>query len=354
MNSSGMDALKIPIWGVFIAVIGGILYVAQSIFMPIFFAVFAAFILNPPVKYLHTRHIPRTISSALILVIFMGSTGALFNYLSDPIGVWMERLPTELKHVEKKLIVVRHSIENVQQTTAKLDAMSSSDGASPSKAKEVTVKQPSVLQRLFNNTQSFLVSLISTVVLIYLLLAFGHTLTDSALHLWRNTGYQEIFVLIARDARQKVSHYLLLITVINIGLGVAVAVTMWLTGMPNPVIWGISAALLNYIPYIGPAINMAIVLAVSLLTFNNLGAVLLPPVLLLLLNIIEGQFVQPIFAGRMLIINPILIFISVLFWGWLWGVAGIFLAVPILMFLKIAIDHTRLYLADHPDVQIDS
>jgi predicted PurR-regulated permease PerM len=124
--------------------------------------------------------------------------------------------------------------------------------------------------------------------------------------------------------------------------------------MPNPVIWGISAALLNYIPYIGPAINMAIVLAVSLLTFNNLGAVLLPPALLLLLNIIEGQFVQPIFAGRMFIINPILIFISVLFWGWLWGVAGVFLAVPILMILKISIDHTRLYLAEHPDVQIDS
>jgi predicted PurR-regulated permease PerM len=100
MNSSGMDALKIPIWGLFIAAIGGILDVAQSIFIPIFFAIFAAFILNPPVKYLHTRHIPRTISSALILVIFMGSTGALFNYLSDPIGVWMERLPTELKHVE--------------------------------------------------------------------------------------------------------------------------------------------------------------------------------------------------------------------------------------------------------------
>lgn len=354
MNTIDVDALKIPIWGIFIAVIGGILYVAQSIFIPIFFAIFAAFILNPPVKYLHARHIPRTISSALILVIFMGSTGALFNYLSDPIGVWMERLPTELKHIEKKLIVVRHSIENVQETTAKLDAMSSSVGASPSKTKEVTVKQPSVLHRLLNNTQSFLVSLISTVVLIYLLLAFGHTLADSALHLWHNTGYQEIFVRIARDARQKVSHYLLLITVINMGLGVAVAVTMWLTGMPNPVIWGISAALLNYIPYIGPAINLAIVLAVALLTFNNLGAVLLPPALLLLLNIIEGQFVQPIFAGRMFIINPILIFISVLFWGWLWGVAGVFLAVPILMILKIAIDHTRLYLADHPDVQIDS
>lgn len=350
MNNTDLSALRVPLWGIFILLIGTLLSVAQTIFIPVFFAIFVSFILNPIVKYLRTYHIPRTVSSALILVLFTVGTGALFNYLSDPIGVWMERLPTELKHVEKKLIVVRHSIQNVQKTTAKLDAISAV-GTQASKIKEVTVQKPSMLNRLLNSTQSFLVSLISTLVLIYLLLAFGHTLADSALHLWHNTGYQEVFVRVARDARQKVSHYLLLITVINVGLGGAVTVAMWLTGMPNPVIWGISAALLNYIPYIGPAINLAIVLAVSLLTFNHLGAVLLPPALLLLLNIIEGQFIQPIFAGKMFIINPILIFISVLFWGWLWGVAGVFLAVPILMVLKITVDHTRLYLADHRTAQ---
>ncbi|WP_082922849.1 AI-2E family transporter [Halothiobacillus diazotrophicus] len=337
------SALRLPVWGLFIGLIVAFLEVAHSIFIPIFFAIFAAFILSPIVHFLHRWHLPRTISSALIIVLFTVGIGALFNYLSEPISVWMERLPTELKHVEKKLIVVRHSIQNVQETTEKIDAISSSVGVPTARNKVVTVKPPSVLNRLLNNTQSFLVSLISTVVLIYLLLAFGEDLANTARNVWRNTGYQEIFVRIAQDARRKVSHYLLLITVINIGLGVCVSLVMWVTGMPNPVIWGISATILNYIPYIGPAINLAIVLAVSLLTFNNLGAVLLPPSLLLLLNIIEGQFIQPIFAGKMFIINPILIFVSVLFWGWLWGVAGVFLAVPILMVLKIAVDHTRLH-----------
>lgn len=341
MNSIRLSTLRIPLWGLFLGLILSLLYVAQSILIPIFFAIFAAFILSPLVRFLHRWHIPRAISSALIIGAFTVGIGALFHYLSDPISVWMDRLPTELRHVEKKLVVVRHSIENVQETTEKIDAISSV--GTTAKSRVVTVKPPSVLHRLLNNTQAFLVSLISTIVMIYLLLAFGHDLACSARNLWRNTGYQEVFVRIAQDARRKVSHYLLLITVINMGLGVSVSGVMWLTGMPNPIIWGISAAILNYIPYIGPAINLAIVLAVALLTFNHLGAVLLPPALLLLLNIIEGQFIQPIFAGRMFIINPILIFLSVLFWGWLWGVAGVFLAVPILMILKIALDHTRLY-----------
>ena len=112
---------------------------------------------------------------------------------------------------------------------------------------------------------------------------------------------------------------------------------MWFLGMPNPLLWGVSTAILNFIPYVGPAINLTLIALVSLLTFDKPIAILLPPLILLGLNIIEGQFIQPLIVGHMLTINPIIVFIFIIFWGWLWGVAGIFMAVPILVVAKTII-----------------
>ncbi|MEZ5480099.1 MAG: AI-2E family transporter [Thiolinea sp.] len=158
-------------------------------------------------------------------------------------------------------------------------------------------------------------------------------------YFWRGTSYRLSLLRVARDVQQTISRYLLLVTLINIGLGLAVALTMWLIGIPNPLLWGAAATLLNYIPYFGPAVNLVLVGMVSALTFSNPGQIALAPLSLLMLNLLEGQFVQPLFVGRMFTINPIIIFIFILFWGWLWGVAGIFMAVPILVIIKIILDH---------------
>ncbi len=345
MKKNETSLLSIPIWGIFIALIIVFLYFAQSIVIPIFFAIFTAFILIPIVKYLLKFHIPRTVSSALILIIIIGSMGALIRFISDPVTVWMERLPTLIYQVDYKLKGVKHSLESVQRTTEKIDAISNVGSGVTIASKIVTVKEPGMLFRLFNNAQDFLVGLVTMVVLTYLFLSFGHTLARSFTSLLRRSGYHRIVIHVAKDAQHKVSHYLLLITVINIGLGICVTIALWLAGLPNPIIWGVLAAMLNYIPYIGAAISIGIVLAVSLLTFNTIGATILPPLLVLSLNVLEGQFITPIFTGKLFIINPALIFLSVLFWGWLWGIAGVFLAVPILVVMVVSIHHVSLYLA---------
>jgi predicted PurR-regulated permease PerM len=151
---------------------------------------------------------------------------------------------------------------------------------------------------------------------------------------WQDRAHRITFLRITQASQFQISHYLLLITLINIGLGIITALGMWMIGMPTPLLWGVSASLLNYIPYLGPLINMILVSFVGLITFDHISTAMLPALLILGLNIIEGQVIQPLFVGRMFTINPVFVFISVAFWGWLWGVAGMFMAVPLLMILN--------------------
>lgn len=159
----------------------------------------------------------------------------------------------------------------------------------------------------------------------------------------KNKRHSLILISIAREARIQISYYLLVITLINIVLGCLISLVAWATGLPNPLVWGVSGALLNYIPYLGPAINIGIVALVSLLSFDTISQILLPPLLLLGINIIEGQVVQPLTVGRVFTINPVIIFLSIILWGWLWGIAGVFMAVPILMIVTITFRQSQKF-----------
>ena len=211
----------------------------------------------------------------------------------------MDRVPSELLKIEKKLLVVKDSIETVQKTTDKIGDIASSSDSKSKKPQEVVMRAPNILLLLFNSTQDFVIGLISFMVLLYFLLAHGHLLMLEAGNMWMSRIHRKMSYRILRHVQQNVSRYLLLITVINVVLGLLVALLMWVLEMPNPVVWGVSAALLNYIPYVGPVINLVIVTVVSILTFDSPAQMVLPPIALLVLNLLEGQIIQPIFVGRM-------------------------------------------------------
>lgn len=198
----------------------------------------------------------------------------------------------------------------------------------------------------------FIIGLTSYFVLLYLLLAFSKSLGRDAGTLLMNKSYYKAMITIARQAQARISYYLLVITLINIVLGCIVTLATWATGLPNPMVWGVSAALLNYIPYVGPAINIGIVSLVSLLTFDTLSQVVLPPLVVLGINLLEGQFVQPMTVGRVFTINPVVVFLSIIIWGWLWGVAGVFMAVPILMVVAITLKQHRKFRRQRQDTPV--
>lgn len=345
------NRIKIPLWGLFSLAILAVLYFAQSIFIPISLALLGSFLLLPAVQFLRKFHVPSSLSAALIVLMLSSVVAVGINYLAQPVGLWMDRLPTEMRQLEKKLLVFKDSIENVQETTEKFSDIATTNSSQSKSAQEVVVRGPNILFMLLDSTQSFIIGLLSFLVLLYFLLAYGHSLMREAGRLWMSRGYRKVSFRIARRVQQQVSHYLLLITAINLVLGCLVAFAMWLTGMPNPILWGVSAALLNYIPYVGPFINLFIVTLVSIITFDHVAQIVLPPMVLLILNLLEGQIVQPTFVGRMFTINPAIVFIFILVWGWLWGMAGIFMAVPILVIIKIVVDMSKELRDQNPDFE---
>ena len=317
-----------------------VLYLAKAIFVPVALAILASFMLSPVILFLQRLRIPRTVGAACILLVFCLFWGTLVNVLMEPFSVWMERLPSEFSQIEHKLSTFRDSLQNVQETTQRLNEMTSVD-ATPTQTREVVIRGPSILSTLLDTTQSFLLGVLSFVVMLYFMLAFGDVLLKHLAEMAESRESYKNFMRIAREVQYQVSYYLVLITGINVALGVAVGVAMWILNMPNPLLWAALAASLNYIPYVGASINLIIIAMVSLLTFNNVGQILLPPAVVLLINLIEGQFVQPLFVGRMFTLNPIIIFLFILLWGWVWGIAGIFIAVPLLMILKIVFDRSE-------------
>ncbi|PWQ95683.1 AI-2E family transporter [Leucothrix arctica] len=329
MNNDKLSGLAIPVWGLFIISLLSVLYFAQAIFIPIFLATLIAFMLSPLIELLRKYYVPRALGSAIIIFVLTGLVVGSANYLTDPAANWLERFPAEIGDIQKKLLPFKDSIETVQKTTDTVKEMAS---ITPDQNEsDVVVKGPNIFYTLLNGTQELLISALSFIVLLYFMLAFGHSLGDSIGSMLREQGYKTNILRITRDVQHNISRYLLLITAINIVLGIVVGIVMWFVGMPTPAVWGASTAFFNFIPYVGPAINIGIITMVSLMTFDSLTHILLPPALILALNLLEGQFIQPLFIGRMFTINPVIIFLFVLIWGWLWGMAGIFMAVPLLV-----------------------
>jgi len=146
-------------------------------------------------------------------------------------------------------------------------------------------------------------------------------------------------VEMVREMEDDVSFYLLTISLINAGLGIAIGTAMYLLGMPNAVLWGVMAALFNFVPYLGALVGAGVVGLVALLTVEQPLAALLPPLVYLTLTSIEGYLVTPAMLARRLTLNPIAVFLSLILWTWVWGIGGALLAVPLLATFKICCDH---------------
>ena len=147
------------------------------------------------------------------------------------------------------------------------------------------------------------------------------------------------FLRIANDIEYNLASYVAIVTAINVTLGAVVAAGAWAFGFDNPLMLGLLTAILNYIPYIGPACMVVILIAVGLVTFPTLGYALLPPAAFVALTTIEGHIITPTILGHRLTLNPLLVFTAIVFWAWLWGPIGAFLAVPLSIVALVIFNH---------------
>jgi predicted PurR-regulated permease PerM len=228
-------------------------------------------------------------------------------------------------------------MQDMTKATEMLAKATTLDGAK--KVPQVEVKNDAWPMKFFSVTGEVLVELTTTLILLYFLLSSGDLFLQKLVKVLPKWPDKRRAVEIVRQVEEHLFQYLFTVTCINIGLGAMVGTAMYFLGMPNPILWGTMAALLTFIPYLGHMFGIVVVTLVATLTFDEMGQVLLVGGAYGGLALLEGWFVTPMILGQRLEINPVVLLIGLMLWGWIWGVGGAFLAVPILVTFKIVCDH---------------
>lgn len=306
-----------------------VVYVAMPVLMPCVLALLFYFLLRPLHTALVRMRLNRMLAAAILLFGLVGVLGYGAATLAEPAASWFERLPSDLRQMESKVRDLMKPVEKLKSVAAQMDKITTMGDVDPA---QVTVKQEPASGVLFRGVQQVGTYIVLTATLLLFMLGYWNVVEQKL------EGSRDTLHFLSETSRQ-VSRYLATISIINICLGLCIALAMALLGMPNPVLWGVMACLLTYIPYLGALAGTLIVFGVSLLTFESRTHILIVPFIYYLCTLVEGGFITPIVLGRRFTINPIFIFIWLLLWGWMWGIPGALLAVPLLMTFKIFCDH---------------
>ncbi|WP_394690592.1 AI-2E family transporter [Hoeflea sp.] len=327
---SGMDANLQSLSRIALIIVGGIaafaaLDYAQPLLAPISLAVITGLMASPVATALE-RFIPASLAAAIVVLLFLGLIASTITLFSLPLSIWTERLPEIWAELQRHMLdwrTVFDTLGGVQEQIRSIAGHKSSmtvDIADTSTVEEIATFAPALAAQII----LYLASL-------YFFLATRHEIRTSVLSMCMSRRSRIRTARVFRDAEWYVSRYLLSITVINAGLGLATTAVMWALDVPQPYLWGMLAFLLNYVVYIGPALMAGILLGVGLGTWDAPPAIFFPMLAYLTLNMIEAQFVTPQVIGRSVTLNPFFVFLSLAFWIWLWGAAGGLLAVPFLL-----------------------
>jgi len=324
--------------GIFVLGILYTLHLARALLVPISIAILLFFMLSPVVRMLRKLRIPEALSAALLLVVFAAVTGYGVSRLAGPAQEWIGRAPQTMRQLESKMRNIREPVEEVSQAAKQMEQITSPDGG---KTPRVVVQEGGLLRQLFGGTVGFVSAFLIVMFLTYFLLATGEKLLRKIIGIIPAFDDKKRAVSIARDLERQVSAYLATVTIIYAGVGSAVALAAWLVGLPNPLLWGALAMMFNYIPFAGAVGTFGVLFIVGLLTFDGLGRALIAPAAFAGINLLESYIVTPIIVGRRLILNPLAVILGVLLWGFLWGLPGVFMAIPMVASFKIFCDHVE-------------
>lgn len=337
---TGFPALS----GLLILMILVALYLARDLMLPVVMAVILSLVFLPLVRAMKRIFIPAPLGAGIIVLALLATFVGGTYRLAEPASTWLSQAPQGLREIEYKLLRVSGAVKDAASASAQVEDMTkqiasgSSDGE---QTQEVVVKAPTLASTVVDYIRKFAVITISTLVLLYFLLASEDIFLRKTIAASTRFADKKRAVDIAQQVEAEVSTYLLTVTMINIGLGCMVALVMYLIGVPNPLLWGVIAGVLNFIPYLGDIATMIILLIVGLLTFEELWRAALVPGAFYLVTAMEGYLITPLIVGRRMNLNPVIIVLSVLMWGWMWGIPGALLAVPILIAVKTWCDRVQ-------------
>ncbi len=313
------------------------LYFGRDFVMPVVLAFLLALMLTPIVRFLRKRGVPEGISATLLVLGSVLAIASAGYFLSGPATDLVNRAPEIGQRISERLAEFRHPFERFMEVSQQVEKVT--ETTQEPGVQRVVVAQPGIVSQAAGNVLSGATTAAITFVLSLFLLASGTMFYEKIVQSFARLSEKKRALRIVYDVEREISRYLLTVAIINAGLGTAIGLGLWALGMPNPAVWGVAAAALNFLPYVGALATIVLVACISLITFDTLSYALLPPAFVIVCNVIEGQFITPLVVGRRLEINAVAIFIAVAFWSWLWGFVGALIAVPLLVMFKVFCDH---------------
>jgi predicted PurR-regulated permease PerM len=319
-------------------VVGVLLYVAHSAFVPVALALLMALVLSGPVEALHKYRVPRFISAALILVVTLSLIALAISALWTPAQTWFAKTPETISLLQHKARPLTRFIGHLDDLRNKASTLGPTKAIS---TPVVAVASPSGPSLIINASGPIIASLLTFIIVTLFLLAGGPPMLARMTAAFVDDLDASHVQMIIEKVRVELGRFYLVTTFINIGLGVVTSLAMWAWGMPTPYLWGALAALVNYIPYAGAITTVSVITLVAVVSFNTLGQIFGVAATYVLIATIEGQVAQPLLVGRRLEVNPLLIFLALWFGSLYWGVAGIVLATPALVALKVIAQNAK-------------
>jgi predicted PurR-regulated permease PerM len=332
------------------------LYAGQDLLVPVALAILFTGLLRPLVRQFERAGLSAPVGSIVILVIFLGLAAVGVASLTGPVRAWVAEAPDTFAKAQERLRDLRKPIQTVTTAVQKLENGATGEPAPPpGDSGHVTGRSKTgggapasggsngnvatIAARVFGTTTAVLATIVEVLVLTFLLLASGDTFLAKLVRVLPVRREKREAVEIVSETERVVSHYMVVTALINIGQGLLVGVCMALLGLPSAGLWGLLTFCLEFIPYLGGASMLILLSLVGLATFDSIGRAFLPPLVYLAITTLQNNLVSPIAYGRRLRLNPVAVFVGVLFWYALWGIPGAFLAVPILASFKIIGDH---------------
>ncbi|MEQ8392472.1 MAG: AI-2E family transporter [Thalassospira sp.] len=333
-------ARTISVIGTFGVLTLGCLYVAKSLLLPVIMAFLLSLVFSPLVRTLSRFHIPRSITAITIVLTLSASVIAGIYGLSGPVSGWIDQAPQIEQQLRLRLADLSEPLDKLRDAQQKVTEATDQNNGNED-VQKVVVTEPNLISQAAQGAPGMLAGIAMVLVLLLFILSAGDLVYEKLVRALPTFGDRRKGLRIAHDVEREVSRYLATISAINIVLGLVVGISMAALGMPNPFLWGIAAAVLNYVPILGALTGIAIVGIVALVSMQTTSQALMAPAVYLACTVLEGQIITPALVGNRIRINSIAIVLAVAFWGWMWGVVGILVAVPLLIVTRVIANHVE-------------
>lgn len=303
--------------------------VAADIILPLILAFVLKLLLQPAMRLLERIRVPRILAALVLIIVLFAAIVAVVMAVAGPASSWAGRLPEGLPRLEERLAFFSHPIKALQGFLAQIDGGKDNAGGL------------GLTAVLFKGTQHFAAGFFETILILFFLLLSGDTFLRRMVEIVPRFSDKRQIVELSQQIEENISAYLVTITLMNLLVGIATGVVMWLAGLGDPVLWGVAALVLNFVPIMGPALGVLLFLFAGLLSIDTFWGALAPAGFYLMIHLIEGELVTPMLLARRFTLNPVLVILSLIFWFWMWGAPGAILAVPLLAMFKIVCEGVK-------------